>query len=123
MEKREHRKGKRKLGYFVTQDNGVIIYVALKGHGEMDRGKAVSISEAKRSGKAGWSLDMTTLMKARSMGVKYVVVKLRRKKHLWVTRFENYQNPEIARLVAKGKIMSRILPIDQFTEIFKEIKL
>ena len=107
----------------MTQDNGVTLYVALKAHAEIDKAKASSISAALRNGEAGWAIDMPTLMKARSLGVKYVVVKLRRKNHLWVTRFENYMDPTRARLVSKGKSMSRILPIAHFVEADKEIKL
>lgn len=124
MLKREaNLKGKRKLGVFVTQDNGISIYVALKAHAEIDAARASSISVAMRAGVAGWSIDMATLMKAKARGVKYIVVKLRRKNHMWVTRFDNYMDPTMARLVAKGKSVSRILPLTHFVEASKELKL
>lgn len=123
MERKEHWKGKRKLGAFIFQDNGIVLYVALKGHAEIDKAKAASISDALRSGKAGWSLDMATLMAARSHGVKYVVIKLRKKRHLWIARFDKYMDPTKARLVTKGKRMSRILPIGEFVHAMDEIKL
>jgi hypothetical protein len=62
-------------------------------------------------------------MKAQRLGCKYVVVKLRRKSHYWVTRIENYMNPTHARLLTKGKTMSRIIPLNLFIEANEEIRL
>lgn len=112
-----HLKGKRKLGVFVTQDNGIIIYVALKKHADIDKARAASISAAMRSGEAGWALDVPTLMKARTLGCKYIAVKLRRENRIWLTRFENYMNPSRTRFTSKGKTMSRILPLGHFVEV------
>jgi hypothetical protein len=123
MRREVNQKGKRKLGFFVHQENGVNLYVAIKAHAEIDKGKRSTISDAKRDGLAGWAIDLPTLMKARKAGVKYVVVKLRKKRQMWVTRFENYMNPAIARLVTKGKSASRILPLDHFVEATQEFTL
>lgn len=123
MQRTVNWKGKRRLGLFVEQDNGVILYVALKGHADLGRAKNVTLSEAKRRGDAGWGVDIPTLMKAQRLGCKYVVVKLRRRRHYWITRLENFQNPQKAKLITRGKTMSRVLPLDCFIESMQEISL
>ena len=123
MRKTVNWKGKRKLGFFVWQENGAALYVALKGHAEIDRARKVTISEAKRSGNAGWSVDIPTLMKARSIGCKYIVVKLRKRRHFWVTRLEHFLDPSYAKLVTRGKTMSRMIPLRLFVETEQEIRL
>lgn len=123
MQRTVNWKGKRKLGVFVQQDNGVTLYVALKGHADLGRAKNLTLSESKRRGESGWGVDIPTLMKAQRLGCKYVVVKLRKKRHYWVTRIENFQDPKRAKLVTRGKTMSRVLPLDCFVESMQEISL
>lgn len=123
MQLQEHRPKKRLLGYFVTQSNGVKLYMALKSHAELERGESKSLGDALRSGEAGWALDASTLVKARSFGAKYVVIKIRQARTYYVALLEDFMNPGKSKLRSRGKRSERLLPATAFVRAAMEIKL
>lgn len=113
----EHRKGKRLYGYFITQDNGVKVYVAVRKHSDIYRARDGSLSSALREGTAGWALDVETLMMARRRGCAYIVVFVRRRKDLWVCRMADFLNTAKSQLVdwsGRGGSSQRMLPLQYF---------
>lgn len=121
-----HMKGKRKYGYFISQDNGLNIYMALRSHREFYRDKNASLSTAMRKGQAGWAIDVETLIEARSKGVSVIVVAIRNTPDLYITHINNYLNGKHTKLInysSRGGSLQRHLPLQWFEKVSGQISI
>lgn len=123
---KEHKVGKRKYGYFIEQENGLKIYLARRSLGQIWREKELSLSEAVRSGKARWAIDVNTLAEAKRWGCTVIGVRDRVLGRYYFTSITNFYNPKHAKLIdysSKGGGLQRTLPITAFKQIGYNIRL
>lgn len=116
-EKIEHRKGRRLYGYYILWDD-LWLYVALRRHKEIYRDGEPSISEAVRSGKAGWAVDNTTLIEARSRGCAVLCVFVKDTGQLYYTHLSNFlPTSGCSKQIdwtGRGGSSQRVVPLDRF---------
>jgi hypothetical protein len=122
-----HLVKKRRYGAFCTQDDGSVIYVALRKFNDLyTSGKGGKISIALRAGEAYWAVDYSTLTLARLKGCKIIGVKLKDTGDLYLTRIENFFNGSLARSInysTRGGSLQRCLNVKNFTVIRPDIFL
>lgn len=110
-----HLQGKRKLGCYVKQDNGVLIYLAFRKHKDLTSLED-NLSKGMRSDKAGWRLDLNTLMSLRAKKVRVLIFRLDTGEY-YVTMLENFFKRKLYYTQDKtssgGKVY-RLLPISCF---------
>lgn len=125
-ETKYHFKGKRRYGAFVTQDNGVKLYLAFRKHNDVYVERKGKISDALRTGVAAWALDMTTVIAARARGCTLVGVRVKETGDYYFTKLENFFTPKRVRTInysSKGGSLQKVLPLRYWTKIKAEISI
>lgn len=113
-----HLVKKRRYGVFCWQDDGTILYVALRKHNDIfTDGKGGKISIALRGGEAYWAVDYSTLTLARLKGVKILVVKLKDTGDLYFTHLSYFFDSKTSKSInyaGKGGSMQRCVNLNRF---------
>ena len=125
MKREVHKKGRRKYGYFIEQDNGLKIYMALRSLGQIYREKEPSLSEAMRNGKACWAIDITTLMAARRKGCTVICIKTKNN-GIYFTKLGKFFDTSRTKVLdysAKGGSLQKTLPLTEFLHVDSQISL
>lgn len=121
-----HKKGKRTYGVFVWQDNGVNVYMALRKHSDIYTDGKAKVSVAMRANAAAWAIDYQTLMSARAKGMKYIVVRLKDTKDVYVTPIERYFDRSLTKTIdhsSRGGSLQKTLPLRAFKLVRGEVTI
>lgn len=125
-ETKYHFKGKRRYGAFVTLDNGTKLYLAFRRHNHIYTESKGKISDALRSGFAGWALDLNTLFAARARGCTYIAVRVKENGDYYFTRLENFFKPRLTKTInyaSKGGSLQKVLSLRHWKIIRAEVSL
>lgn len=110
-----HLRGKRRVGCYVKQDNNSVIYLAFRKHKDLSS-LDTSLSKGMREDKAGWRLDLDTLMSLKAKKVKILAVRLDTGEY-YLTLLEYYFNRKLYYVQdnsGSGGKVYRLLPLSLF---------
>ncbi len=110
-----HLRGKRRVGCYVKQDNNVTVYLAFRKHKDLSS-LETSLSKGMREDKAGWRLDLDTLMSLKAKKVKVLAIRLDTGEY-YLAPLEYYFNRKLYYIQdtsASGGKIYRLLPLSRF---------
>lgn len=118
----------RLYGWLRKYDDGTCIYAARRKHREIFRGGASCISDAIREGKAGWAIDINTLLKVRAKGAQFICVECQDNGDTYITPIESYFKSGQYRSInyegiGRGGSQQRVVLLSQFKRASKKLAL
>ena len=119
------KKGRRLLGERITLPSGKKLYLAIKSNRDIIHAGRPSLTAAVQEGVAAWSLDHDTVIRERTMGVRYLGVKERETGTIWLTAlaaFEDRQFYRALNLTRSGRSVERCVLFQHFVRRQGEIK-
>lgn len=122
----EVRQNGKLLGAFVTTPSGGRYYQAYRRHNEIFRSGRGTLSAAVEDGTACWALDVVTLGRVKSQGVRLISVLVRETQDQYFTVIDAFYDPKKATVrnyEKRGGALQRYLPLTHWKKVAGNVSL
>lgn len=109
------KRGKRKFGEVREYPDGLKVYWAYKSMKDIFRNGHKTYSDALRAEQAYWPFDVEVLLRMKRFDVKYLGVLVKENGDAYLMPMSRATDPTTTRLVNRGYVALRHVPLANFT--------